>query len=127
MSKAANIAKVSATGSFHLLWGLVISTLISSIATIFVARLLGSNLYGLYGIVLVTPTLLGVFRDWGVNSAMIRYTAQYRGENRESEVRSILASGLIFEIAMGLVLSILCLAFQVFWLPTCFTVPLLLR
>ena len=41
------MAKVSAKGSFHLLWGLVISTVISSIATIFVARLLGSDLYGL--------------------------------------------------------------------------------
>ena len=107
MSKAADIAKVSATGSFHLLWGLVISTVISSVATIFVARLLGSDLYGLYGIVLVTPTLIGIFRDWGVTSAMVRYAAQFRGENRESEVRSIFASGLIFEIAMGLILSAL--------------------
>jgi O-antigen/teichoic acid export membrane protein len=124
MSKAADIAKVSATSSFHVLWGLVVSTVISSVATIFVARLLGSDLYGLYGIVLVAPTLIGVFRDWGVNSAMVRYTAQYRGEGRESEVRSIFVSGLIFEIAMGLVLSALSfglsgfLAADVFHRPT---------
>jgi len=105
MSKAADIGKVSATGSFHILWGLVISTVISSVATIFVARLLGSNLYGLYGIVLIVPTLIGVFRDWGVNSAMVRYAALYRGEGRDYEVRSIFVSGLIFEIAMGLALS----------------------
>ncbi|MGD0646233.1 MAG: flippase [Candidatus Bathyarchaeia archaeon] len=105
MSKAAEMAKVSAEGSFHFLWGLVISTVISAIATIFVARLLGSNLYGLYGIVLITPTLIGVFRDWGVNSAMVRYAAQFRSENRASEVRSILVSGIIFEIALGMVLS----------------------
>ena len=104
MSKAANIAKVSATGSFHLLWGLVISTVISSIATIFVARLLGSDLYGLYGIVLTAPTLIGIFRDWEL-IAMVRYAAQCRGEYRESEVRSIFVSGLIFEIIMGLALS----------------------
>jgi O-antigen/teichoic acid export membrane protein len=114
MSKAANIAKVSATGSFHLLWGLVVSTVISSVATIFVARLLGSNLYGLYTIVLVAPTLIGVFRDWGVNSAMVRYAAQSRGEDRESEVRSIFVSGLIFEIAMGLALSALSFALSGF-------------
>ena len=105
MSKAASIAKVSTKGSFHLIWGLVISTVISSIGTIFVARLLGSDLYGLYGIVLLAPTLVGIFRDWGVNSAIIRYAAQFRGEGRESEVRSIFISGLIFEIAMGLLLS----------------------
>jgi O-antigen/teichoic acid export membrane protein len=75
MSKASEMAKVSAKGSFHLLWGLVVSTVISSVATIFIARLLGSDLYGLYGIVLITPTLMGVFRDWGINSAMVRCTA----------------------------------------------------
>ena len=105
MSKAAEMAKVSAKGSFHLLWGLVISTVISSVATIFVARLLGSDLYGLYGIVLIAPTLIGVFRDWGINSAMVRCTAQYLSEDRASEVRSILVSGIIFEVILGMALS----------------------
>jgi stage V sporulation protein B len=108
MSKAADMAKVSAKGSFHLLWGLVISTVISSVATIFVARLLGSDLYGLYGIVLITPTLIGVFRDWGITSAMVRYTAQYRSEERLTEVRSIIISGIIFEIILGMALSAVC-------------------
>lgn len=105
MSKAAEMGKVSAKGSFHLLWGLVLSTVISAVATIFVARLLGSDLYGLYGIVLITPNLIAVFRDWGINSAMVRYTAQYRSEDRASEVRNILLSGIIFEIALGMALS----------------------
>jgi O-antigen/teichoic acid export membrane protein len=105
MSKASEMAKVSAKGSFHLLWGLVISTIISSVATIFVARLLGSDLYGLYGIVLVAPTLIGVFRDWGINSAMVRDTALYLAEGRAAEVRSILVSGIIFEVVLGIALS----------------------
>jgi O-antigen/teichoic acid export membrane protein len=104
MSKAADMAKISAKGGFHLLWGLVISTVISSVGTIFIANLLGSDQYGLYTIVLTVPTLIGIFRDWGVNSAVIRYTAQYRAENREDEIRSIFVSGLIFEIALGLIL-----------------------
>ena len=105
MSKAAEMAKVSAKGSFHLLWGLVISTVISAISTIFVARLLGSDLYGLYGIVLISPTLISVFRDWGINSAMVKCTAQFLSEDRKSEVRSIIVSGIIFEIALGIALS----------------------
>ena len=48
MSRAGDIAKVSAKGGFHVLWGLVISTVISSVGVIFIARLLGSDLYGLY-------------------------------------------------------------------------------
>ena len=35
MSKTADIGKVFATGSFHVLWGLVVSTVISLVATIF--------------------------------------------------------------------------------------------
>ena len=88
MSKAGDIAKVSAKGGFNVLWGLVISTIISSVGVIFIARLLGSDLYGLYAIVLTAPNLIMIFRDWGVNSAMIRFTAQYRAEGRAEEVRS---------------------------------------
>lgn len=105
MSKAADMARVSAKGGFHLLWGLVVSTIISSVGTIFIARLLGSDLYGLYTVVLTAPILIATFRDWGVNSAMIRCAAQYRAEGREDEVRSVFVSGLIFEIALGSALS----------------------
>ncbi len=77
MSKAGDIAKVSAKGSFHVLWGLVISTIISSVGTIFIARLLASDLYGLYTVVLTVPTMIQVFRDWGVNYAMVKFTAQF--------------------------------------------------
>jgi O-antigen/teichoic acid export membrane protein len=83
MSKTADIARVSTKESFNLLWGLVASTLISSVGTIFIARLLGSDQYGLYAIVLTAPNLITIFRDWGISSAMIRYTAQYTAPKGE--------------------------------------------
>ncbi len=106
MSKAADLAKTSTKAGFHYLWGLVISTVISSLGTIFIANLLGSDAYGLYGIALTVPNLIIVFRDWGINSAMVRYTAQYRAENRTSEIRSIFVAGIMFELVMGLILSL---------------------
>jgi stage V sporulation protein B len=108
MSKAAGMAKISAKGGFHLFWGLLVSTIVSSIATILVARLLGSDSYGLYGIVLIAPNLIGVFRDWGINSAIVKYTAQFRAEDKESKIRSVLFSGMIFEVISGIVLSVFC-------------------
>jgi O-antigen/teichoic acid export membrane protein len=105
-SKAADIAKVSAKGGFHLLWGLVVSTVISAVGSIFIAILLGADNYGLYGIVLTLPNMLAIFRDMGVNVAMTRYTAQFRAGNRHDELRSVFISGLIFEIILGLVLTI---------------------
>jgi len=107
MNKAADIGKVSAKGSFHVLWGLVASTVISAVGSIFIARLLGSELYGLYGIALAAPSLITIFRDWGITSAIIRYLAQYRTENRAEEIRSVILTGLVFEIIKGIVLSIL--------------------
>lgn len=107
MSKAADMAKISARGSFHLLLGMIVSTLISSVGSIFVARLLGADQYGLYGIILSVPTLIAVFRDWGMHAAMIRFAAQFQADGRATEVRSIFLSGIIFEVAVGFLLSVI--------------------
>ena len=112
MKNATDIAKATTKGGFHVLWGLIASTVISSVGTIFIARLLGDNGYGLYTVALAAPTFIAVFRDWGVNTAMVRCTAQFRTENRADEIKSIFISGLIFEIALGLTLSALSFAFS---------------
>ncbi len=106
MSKTAEMARVSAKGSFHLLWGLVASTLISAVGTIIIARLLGADNMGLYTVVLAAPNLIAIFRDWGINVAMVRYSAQYNSENDITKIRSVFVSGLLFEIILGLILSV---------------------
>ena len=106
MSETLNMAKVSAKGVFNLFWGLTTSSLISAIGVIIVARLLSPSEYGLVTIALMAPTLVMLFRDWGINSAMIKYIAQYRSENRTARVRSIIASGTLFELTLGIALSI---------------------
>ncbi len=125
MSKAGDIAKVSAKGSFHMLWGLVVSTLIGSVGMIFIARLLGSDQYGLFTIVITVPLLIQIFRDWGVNSAMVKFTAQYRAEGRTNEIRSIYLTGILFEVAVGLALSLLSFFFADFLATTLFNRPVI--
>ncbi len=107
MSKATEMAKVSAKGGFHLLWGLVLSTVISAVGTIFIARLLGADNMGLYAIALAAPNLISTFRDWGVTTAMIKYSAEYNSENNVAKIRSVFVSGLVFEILIGLALALL--------------------
>ena len=107
MSKATEMAKVSAKGGFHLLWGLVLSTVISAVGTIFIARLLGADNMGLYTIALAAPNLIATFRDWGVTTAMIKYSAEYNSENNVAKIRSVFVSGLVFEILVGLALAFL--------------------
>jgi O-antigen/teichoic acid export membrane protein len=107
MSKAGEMAKVSAKGSFHFLWGLVVSTVISAVGTIFIARLLGADNLGLYTIALAAPSLISNFRDCGVNIAITKFSAQYNSENDALRVRKILIAGLTFELIVGLLLALI--------------------
>ncbi len=114
MSKTSDMAKVSARGGFHLLWGLVISTLVSSVGTIIIANLLGSDNMGLYAIAIAAPNLIANFRDWGVTTAMVRYSAQYNSENNVAKVRSIFIAGFAFELVLGLALAVLSISISGF-------------
>ncbi len=114
MSKATEMARVSAKGGFHLLWGLVLSTVISAVGTIVIARLLGPENMGLYAIALAAPNLFSTFRDWGVTTAMIKYSAEYNSENNVAKIRSVFISGLAFEVLVGLALSVLSLVLSQF-------------
>jgi O-antigen/teichoic acid export membrane protein len=125
MSKAADMAKVSVKGGFHVMWGLVASTVISAVGTILIALLLGEENYGLYAIALTAPNLIVLFRDWGVTSAMVRYTAQSNAENKTANIRSIFMSGLLFEIALGIALSLLGFLLSDFLAITVFNRPLI--
>jgi O-antigen/teichoic acid export membrane protein len=106
MTKATEMARVSAKGGFHVLWGLVLSTVISAVGTIFIASLLGADNYGLYGIALTAPNLIATVRDLGITSGMIKYSAQYNSEGNVAKIRNILFSGLLFEALIGIILSL---------------------
>ncbi len=123
MSKAADMAKVSVKGGFHLLWGLVASTVIQAVGSIILAWLLGESDYGLYAIALTAPNLIANFRDMGINSAMIKYTAQYNAENQAHKIRGIFISGLIFETLLGVALSMVSLLLSGFLAETVFQRP----
>ena len=106
VGKAVRMARVSARGGFNLLLGLAASTAISAVAVILVARLLSPPEYGLVAIAWMAPNLITIFRDWGVNSAMIKYTAQYRSENKTENVKGVLTAGILFELSLGAFLSL---------------------
>jgi stage V sporulation protein B len=107
MSKAVDMAKISVRGGFHVMWGLVASVVIQAVGTILIGLLLGPENYALYNIAVTAPNMIILFRDWGVTSAMIRYTAQNNVEDRAASIRSVFASGLIFEIILGIALSVI--------------------
>lgn len=107
VTKAVDMARVSVKGGFNVFWGTAASTIISAVGIIFIARLLSPSEYGLIAIVWVAPKLIQNFRDWGMNSAMIKYTAQYRSEGKAANLKSVAFAGLFFELAMGSSLALL--------------------
>lgn len=123
MSKAIEMAKTSTRGGFHLFLGVSLSSVIAALGTILLVRLLTPDQYGLYAIALIPPGFISLFRDWGMNSAIIKHLAQYRSENKTTEIRQVLASGLLFESVLGTLLSVICfllmsfLAVEVFHRP----------
>ena len=109
MEKALEMGKTSATGSFQLLIGVATSTVIMAVGTMILARLMTTDEYGLYGIALIPSTMINLFRDWGINSAMTKYIANFRVSHKDEETHDVIVAGLIFEVATGLTLSFLSL------------------
>ncbi len=108
MSKALEMGKSSATGSFHLLLGVVGSTVIMAIGTILLGMLLPAEGVGLYGMAMIPASIINFFRDWGINSALTKEIANLRAAGKESKIQDVIVSGVIFEVISGAVLSLVC-------------------
>jgi len=123
VEKALEMGKTSATGSFQLLMGVALSTVIMAIGTIILGRLLTVDEFGLYAVVFIPLTTINLFRDWGINSAMTKYIASFRVSHKEEEMRDVIVAGLIFEVAVGLALSLLSIFLASFVASTVFHRP----
>lgn len=106
MSETMGLARTSARGTYNLLLGMTVSAAISAFGLVILARLLPPSEYGLYLVVLIAPNFMIVFRDWGVPLAVIRSTAQYRAKNKIGEIKNLMIAGLIFELLMGMILTV---------------------
>ena len=99
-----------AYGAMHLFWGNTLSTVILAVCAIAVGRLLGPANYGLYSLAIFVPTFLLGFIDFGITSAIMRFSAKFRAEGKDSDARKIVWTGILFELALGITLSLFCFA-----------------
>ena len=123
MDKALQMGKVSATGSFQLFIGKTVSTIIMAAGTVILTRLMLPEEYGLYSIALMPYMMISLFQDWGVSSAMIKYIAQSRTQNKHDDINDIITAGLTFKITMGIAMSLLSLLLANFIASTIFHRP----
>jgi O-antigen/teichoic acid export membrane protein len=99
------MAKTSAKGGFKLFLGVSVSSVITAVCVILLINLLGEGTFGLIATALIYPTLFGLVKDWGIQSAMIKYLAQYKAENNFHGLKSVMVSVLLFELVMGVLLT----------------------
>ena len=108
MDRATSMGKDSAKGSLQLFIGRTLSTLIMAVGSIILALIISPGDLGLYAIALIPATTFALFQDWGVNSAIIKYCAQFRAKEKdEKEIGQVILSGLTFEITTGIILTVI--------------------
>jgi O-antigen/teichoic acid export membrane protein len=59
---------------------------------------------------MIPATIITYFRDWGINSAIVKEIARLKSSGREAEIHDVIFSGMIFELFSGAALSIICFA-----------------
>jgi O-antigen/teichoic acid export membrane protein len=117
------MGKNSATGSFKLFFGKVLSTIILAAGTIILGALIFEADYGLYTIALIPSVMILLFQDWGVGSAITKFCAHYRATNKVGELRRIIFAGLTFEATTGIALTVVSLLMANFIASTMFGRP----
>ncbi|PWV37802.1 MAG: hypothetical protein DJ555_00605 [Desulfurococcaceae archaeon] len=85
---------------------------ISAVGYIIIARLLGPESYGIYSISLVIPSLLMGLIGFGMDEALVRYSAKLRAESKSELVASVLRTGLLFKFLIGASMSFFCFVFS---------------
>jgi stage V sporulation protein B len=109
------LGRTSAKGSFNMFWGLALSTAISSVSLVLLGILLPTDEFGIIAVVFYAPQFITIFTDWGINSAVIKYAAQYRAEQKTTNLKRLLIVGVVFQVGLGVLFAVLCFVLSGFF------------
>lgn len=98
------------TGTFWMVLGMGISRVLMLLAMIIVARILGSEKYGEFGMIRTTINTFTVFAAFGIGLTANKFVAEFKNKDAEKTSR-IMGLTLIFSLCLGLIISILIFAF----------------
>ncbi|MFX1277664.1 MAG: oligosaccharide flippase family protein [Promethearchaeota archaeon] len=100
--------------SYILMVGYLISSIISTIGSIIVIRLISVEEYSLISIAYILPGILIPFGELGLNYASINFIARKLKENDLKGVRNVIRINLIVKIIIGLILTLSVAYFSLF-------------
>jgi len=111
-SDVAKVAEESARGGFYLTLGNISSTIVSALSVIIIARILGSELYGLYTVSTVFPQLLLLFVNPGINQGIMKYAASLKIKGEGNRISKLVIHGLLIKTTLGIIATIVCFTFS---------------
>ena len=98
-------------GAGILFFGIVISKILTYVYRILVARMLGSEQYGLLVLGLAIGGIATIVGGLGLNAGTLRYVSFFRGKKQEAKIKGVISSsmkiGLVSSIITGIVLFLL--------------------
>ncbi len=103
-----NLGEESTKGSFILVGGVVIATIISAVVSILVARFLGPEDYGIYSLSLVVPQIFFLVTDFGIREGIIKFTIEAEKKGQIGLGLKVIKYGILIRALAG-VLSFLLL------------------
>lgn len=107
-----NVVEAFARGGYYLFVGNILATVILFVSSIVIANLLGPENYGLFSLVIVVPSLFIGLSDFGVTSAVTKFLAEFRAKGRKSDIGRVIKSGLVIQLAIAVIASIICFVFS---------------
>lgn len=97
----------TARGSFILLAGQVISTLILALGIIVVAVFLGDAKFGSLSVALAPISVALVLQKFGIDSALTKYLAQYRHERKTGYIKVLVETGIVITLIISITLTLI--------------------
>jgi len=86
--------------------GQVVSTIISAVTMIFIARVLGAESYGEYTITMIPVSIAMLLQDLGVSTSITRFCANYRQQDDNTRLKEIVWTGILFTLSISTVVSL---------------------
>ena len=102
-----DLVKTTTRGSLILLVGQISSTLILAMGMLLVARFLGPVSFGAFNKAQSVVQIAVLMMNLGVQSAMVKYLAQYRHEGKTEYLRVFIEAGMMISLVSSIIFTVL--------------------
>lgn len=84
------------------------------VSSVIIGRMLGPEDYGIYSLVISVPSLFIGLIGLGINSALTKFTTDFRIKSRTSDFHYIIKTGLLIKATLGIGAAVFCIIFSDF-------------